>query len=295
MRHRGTGLREQLDLAVVEPHAVRDDGALGEDAALVEHLERTATEPLERLLHLPDRLRRVSVDAGVELLGQRQCISEALLAAVEEVLESDPGAHAAVGGGAVGLEQTTVRLERLEVVELAVGDVGDEGGAQPDGLGRRRGALHVAPHVHHRRRAREHALGVAVQRRGGRDLRRHRLVRGVDVGLQPVPQRHRLRGAAQETGVQVRVVESGQHRVTGEVDDLGAGRTRIGVDLLDRADREDLVTVDEHRTGIERDAPPPVMGRTIPLRNSVGIRSPCSPFNKLSISSRHPSSRDGHM
>ena len=43
----GAGLREQLDLAVVEPHAVRDHRALGEDAALVEHLERTATEPLQ--------------------------------------------------------------------------------------------------------------------------------------------------------------------------------------------------------------------------------------------------------
>ncbi len=48
-------------------------------------------------------------------------------------------------------------------------------------------------------------------------------------------------------------MQAGQHRVTGGVDDLGAGGTRIGVDLLDRTDGDDLVAVDEHRAGIERD------------------------------------------
>ena len=79
MRDRGAGLREQLDLAVVEPHAVRDDRALGEDAAVVEHLDRAAAQALQRLLHLPDRLRRVRVEPGAELLHQGERLAEALL------------------------------------------------------------------------------------------------------------------------------------------------------------------------------------------------------------------------
>ncbi len=176
--------------------------------------------------------------------------------AVEEVLEPDPRAHPAVGRGAVGLEQPPVRLDRLEVVEaVLVGHVRDQGGAEADGLGRRGRTLHEAPHVHHRRRAREHALGVAVERGHGGDLRRQRLVRGVDVGLEPVPQRHRLRGAAQEAGVQVGVVQAGDHGAPGGVDHGGAGRPRVGVELRHPADGDDGLAVDEDRPGIEGGRP----------------------------------------
>ena len=107
---------------------------------LVEHLDRPATEPLQRLLDLPDRLRRVRVDAGVELLGQRRAASRKhSRRAVEEVLEPDPGAHPPVGRVAVGLEQRdgSTRASRSSR-SLAVGDVGDERGPDADRLGRGR-------------------------------------------------------------------------------------------------------------------------------------------------------------
>ena len=48
------------------------------------------------------------------------------------------------------------------------------------------------------------------------------------------------------------VVQARDHRVIGRVDDLGARGARVGVELVDRTDRDDRVAVDEHRTGIER-------------------------------------------
>ena len=149
-----------------------DDHALTEHSPLVEHLDRSAAEAAQRLLDLPDRLRRVGVDPGVELFGKCHRGLERTCGAVEEVLEPDPRADPAVGGIAVRREQRPVRLDRLEVVvALGVGDVRHERGADPE-LGRRGGRpFHVAPHVHHRRRAREQALGVAVHRR---DLARSR-------------------------------------------------------------------------------------------------------------------------
>ena len=81
--------------------------------------------------------------------------------------------------------------------------------------------------------------------------------------------------------MQVAVVEAGEHRVVGGVDDLGPGGARIGVDLLDRADRDDLSPSTSTEPGSNATAPP-VMGRTMPLRMSVGIGPPWSVFNKLS-------------
>ena len=73
-------------------------------------------------------------------------------------------------------------------------------------------ALHEPPHVHHRDGAGAQALGVgqAAGRLG--DLGGQRLVGRVDVGLEPVPQRHRLGRAAQQARVQVAVVQAGDAR-----------------------------------------------------------------------------------
>ena len=46
-----------LDLAIVEPHGVGDDGRRSEDAALVHLLDRAPAELAQALLDLPDRLR----------------------------------------------------------------------------------------------------------------------------------------------------------------------------------------------------------------------------------------------
>ena len=147
-----------------------------------------------------------------------------------------------------------LRLEGLEVVvALLVGDVGHEGGPDAEQVGDLGRALHEAPHVHHRRGAAPERLGVAEQRRRLGDLRGHRLVGGVDVGLEPVPQRHRLGGAAQQARVEVAVVQPGDHRVAGGVDDLGALRAGVGVEDLDRADGDDRVALDEHRARVEGD------------------------------------------
>ena len=148
-----------------------------------------APEPLQRLLHLPDRLRRVGVDPGVELLRQaRRAPRSTPVGAVEQVLEAHPGADPAVGGGPVRFEQPPVGLHRLEVVEAGlVGHVGHQRGPDARRFGRRGRALHEPPHVHHRRGAGQHALGVTLQRRRGGDLRGQRPVGGIDVGLRASP------------------------------------------------------------------------------------------------------------
>ena len=135
VRHRRAGLRQHLDLAIVEPHGVGDDGRRTEDAALVHLLDRAPAELAQALLDLPDRLRRVGVDAGAELLGQRCRAAEHLRRAVEDVLQPDPRAHAAVGGDEVRLQQAAVRLQRLEVV-VAIGAVRRQRRPDADVVGR---------------------------------------------------------------------------------------------------------------------------------------------------------------
>ena len=105
-----------------------------EDAALVHLLDRPAAELAQALLDLPDRLRRVGVDAGAELVRQRCGGPEHLGRAVEEVLEPDPRPHPPVGRDEVALEQTAVRLDRLEVV-VPIGAVRRERRADADVVG----------------------------------------------------------------------------------------------------------------------------------------------------------------
>ena len=57
--------------------------------------------------------------------------------------------------------------------------------------------------------------------------------------------------------MQVAVVQAGDDRVIGGVDDLGADRARGSASSSSTgADRDDPVAVDQHRPGIERDAGP---------------------------------------
>ena len=96
-----------------------------------------------------------------------------------------------------------------------------------------------------------HRLGVRHVRRGPGDLRSERAVRRVDVVLQPLPQRHRLGGAAQQAGVQVGVVQAGDHGVHRRVDacaDVAAAGCRAT--SSDRPDGGDLAVDDEHRAWI---------------------------------------------
>ena len=194
-----------------------DDRRRAEDAALVHLLDRPATVLAQALLDLPDRLGRVGVDAGAELLGQLGRGPEHLGRAVEEVLEPDPAAHPTVRRGEVALEQAAVGLDRLEVV-VAIGAVRGQRGADAHLGGRLGRALHESPHVEHRGRAAPQRLGVGHVRRGAGDLGRERPMGRVDVVLQPLPQRHRLRRAAEQPGVQVAVVEPGDHGVHRRVD-----------------------------------------------------------------------------
>lgn len=72
-------------------------------------------------------------------------------------------------------------------------------------------------------------------------------MRRIDVGLEPIEQGHRLGGAAQQTGVHVAVVQTGEDGVTGGVDHLGVGCERMGVDRLDGVDGDDRVVDEQHR------------------------------------------------
>ena len=87
---------------------------------------------------------------------------------------------------------------RLEVV-VAIGAVRRQRGADADVGGGLRRALHEPPHVEHRGRAAPDGLGVGHVGRGAGDLGRERPVGGVDVVLEPLPERHRLRRAPQQT------------------------------------------------------------------------------------------------
>ena len=130
----GAGLHHQLHLPVVQPHPVGDHGLGSQNPPVVELLDRAAAELAQALLHFPDRLRRMGVDTGVELLGQGGCPSEHVRRAIEDVLEAHPSAHPAIGGHPVGLQQPAIGLQGLEVV-VQVGGIGGQGGPDPDGLG----------------------------------------------------------------------------------------------------------------------------------------------------------------
>ena len=229
VRHGRSGARHQLDLAVVEPDAVGDDRARPEDPPLVEHLDgptpqRSSDCSTSQVVSDEWVCRPVSNSSA------RAGAGEARLGAVQQVLEADPGPHPAPGAvGADRLEQRPVGVDRLEVVVAGlVGDVGHERGPDAQPLGDRRRPLHEPPHVHDRRRAGQQPLGVALQRGGPGDLGRQRPVGRVDVGAQPVPQRQRLGGPPQEPGVQVAVVQAGDDRVAGGVDDLGPSAAARG-------------------------------------------------------------------
>ena len=158
-------------------------------------------------------------------------------------------AHAPVGRHEVALEQAAVRLDRLEVV-VPIGAVRRERGPDADVGGGLRRALHEPPHVEHRRRAAPDGLGVRHVRRGAGDLGRERAVGGVDVVLEPLPERHRLRRAPQQPGVQVTVVEPGDHGVHRRVDRRHRGGGRVSGHLLRRTDRGDHAVDDEHRARV---------------------------------------------
>src|SRR3712207_5340471 len=76
MRRIRSGLGHQSDLTIVELHAVGNDRAGAENAAVEELFERPTAEAPKRLLHFPDRLRGMGVDAGVELFGELECPSK---------------------------------------------------------------------------------------------------------------------------------------------------------------------------------------------------------------------------
>ena len=93
-------------------------------------------------------------------------------------------------------------------------------------------------------------LGVRHVRRGAGDLGRQGAVRGVDVVLEPLPQRHRLRRAPQQPRVQVSVVEPGDHGVHRRVDRRHGGGGRVLGHLVRPTDRGDDAVDDEHRARV---------------------------------------------
>ena len=130
------------------------------------------------------------------------------------------------------------------------------------------------------------ALGVAVQRRRLGDLGRERPVGGVDVGREPVPQRHRLGGAPQQPRVEVAVVEAGDDGVAGGVDAPRRRRPGVGVELRDRRPRpRSSVAVDQHRSGVEH-PPGTGHGQHDAAADEGGHRPPKPPFNSSSTRRR---------
>ena len=85
--------------------------------------------------------------------------------------------------------------------------------------------------------------------------------------------------------MQVAVVQAGDHGVVGGVDDLGARRARVGVELGDRADRDDRPSPSMSTDpGSKARGAPVAIGRTMPLRTSV-VTAPAFPGpGSLSIS-----------
>src|SRR6266511_1197674 len=195
------------------------------------------------------------MDAGVELLGQLPRGSERLGAAVQEVLEPDPRPHPSIGVLAVGLQEAPIRRDGLEVVvPREIGDVGRQRGPDADPFGRARRPLHEPPHVEDRRGAEADALRVAQERGRLGDLGGECPVGRIDVGAEPVPQRHRLGRAPEEAGVQVAVLEPGDDRVTGGVHDPGAAGVVRRVDRIHRTDGHDVAAVHQNGPRIVRRA-----------------------------------------
>src|SRR5207253_11479096 len=69
--HPGPPLFPYTTLFRSEPHAMRGDAAVEQDAAVVRHLGGAPAEPLLRVLDLGERLVQMDVDAGAELVGER--------------------------------------------------------------------------------------------------------------------------------------------------------------------------------------------------------------------------------
>ena len=91
--------------------------------------------------------------------------------------------------------------------------------------------------------------------------------------------------------MQMAVVQTGEDGVIGGVDDLRAGGARVGVELVDRADGDDAVAVDENGSRIER------VGDVWDHREDDAVADQCRhrasvPGREKPVNSAGPCSRD---
>ena len=142
-------------------------------------------------------------------------------------------------------DQRLVVVQRVEIVEpRGLADIGHHDHAQTQPFRRARRARHEAPHVHRGRRAGQQTFAIAQP---GRDLgvmRAQHAVHRIDVQAQPVPQRHALRGAAQEAGMAMRVDQAGHQHGAAQI--LALRVRRADGNVRDRADCDDLVVAYQH-------------------------------------------------